>query len=64
MLPFKKDAPINQHSDVQNIPSIQDSSTGERHSPEILGNLLATKSQGMNLSKNKHKNHSKIYERH
>lgn len=48
------------------MPSIQDSSTGARHSPDILGSFLATKSQGMNvLDKHKSKKqkvkHSKKY---
>jgi hypothetical protein len=51
---------------VKNVPSIQDSSTGARHSPDILGSFLATKSQGMNvLDKHKTKKqkvkHSKKY---
>ena len=49
MLPFKKDVPSPDHSDVGNIPSVQDSSTGIRHTPEILGNLLGTKAEGMNV---------------
>lgn len=58
-LPFKKDEPEKQHSNVGNIPSVQDSSTGSRHSPDIMGNLVATKSQ---ISmKGKKKKHSKKY---
>jgi len=58
-LPFKKDTSTNSHQDVGNIPSVQDSSTGIRHSPDILGTLLATKSQ-LNLSNGK--KHSKKYQ--
>ena len=55
MLPFKKDTPTIHHDDVKNIPSVQNSGTGERHSPEILGNFLATKAEGMTIkSKKKH----------
>jgi hypothetical protein len=59
LLPFKKDTPTIHHDDVKNIPSVQDSSTGARHSSIILGNFLATKSQGMNLKHDK--KHSKKY---
>ncbi len=39
-----------------------DSSTGIRHSQDILGNLLATKEEGMNLSeRGKKKKHSAKY---
>ena len=54
VLPFKKDAPKNTHSDVKHIPSIQNSSTGDRHSPDILGQLVATKEKGMNIKEKKH----------
>lgn len=37
---------------MENVPSIQDSSTGERHGSDILGNLVATKSQGMEIEEN------------
>lgn len=60
ILPFKKDTPTDKHEDVGNIPSVQDSSTGQRHEPEILGTLLATKSQ-VNLSSISKKKHSKRY---
>jgi hypothetical protein len=50
ILPFKKDEALAAHDNVENVPSIQDSSTGERHSSDLLGNLLATKSQGMEVS--------------
>jgi Asp/Glu/hydantoin racemase len=50
---------------VKNVPSIQDSSTGARHSPDILGSYLATKSQGMNVLDKKHskkkKKHTQKY---
>ena len=59
ILPFKKDTSTNSHQDVGNIPSVQDSSTGIRHSPDILGTLLATKSQ---LNLNNGKKHSKKYQ--
>jgi len=49
-LPFKKDEAQASHEDVAHIPSIQDSSTGERHSSDLLGNLVATKSQGMEVA--------------
>ena len=39
---------------------MQDSSTGTRHSPDILGNLVATKEQNMETSK-QHKHHSKNF---
>lgn len=64
LLPFKETAPKNHHADVKHIPSIQDSSTGARHSPDILGNFLATKSQNMNViekKKSKKKKHTKKY---
>jgi hypothetical protein len=44
LLPFKQKEPKKNHEDVKHIPSIQDSSTGARHSPDILGSFLATKS--------------------
>ena len=52
ILPFKKDEAQASHENVGNIPSIQDSSTGERHNNELSGNLVATKSQGMELEEN------------
>jgi hypothetical protein len=54
LLPFKKDTPQIHHDDVKNIPSVQDSSTGARHSPNILGNFLATKSDVKLPHKKKH----------
>jgi hypothetical protein len=39
---------------VKTIPSVQDSSTGARHSSDILGNFLATDQQGMTVKKKKH----------
>jgi hypothetical protein len=47
---------------VKNIPSVQDSSTGARHSPNILGNFLATNQEGMNVKKGKKKHTKKYYE--
>jgi len=32
---------------------VQDSSTGERHSMDLLGNLVSTKSQGMDIADSK-----------
>lgn len=63
MLPFKKDSPTNHHKDVGNIPSVQDSSTGVRHTllDQQQGQLLGTKEKNMNLKKKKIKNHSKKY---
>lgn len=61
LLPFKKDTPTIHHDNVKNIPSVQDSSTGARHSPNILGNFLATKAEGMNVKHNK-KHTKKYYE--
>ena len=60
-LPFKKDTPTIHHDDVKNIPSVQDSSTGARHSPNILGNFLATKQEGMTIKKKGKKKHTKKY---
>lgn len=53
-LPFKKDAPKNQHQDVKHIPSTKNSSTGERHSPDILGQLVGTKEKNMVVKEKKH----------
>jgi 1,4-alpha-glucan branching enzyme len=47
---------------VKNIPSVQDSSTGARHSPAILGNFLATKAEGMTVKSKKKKHTKKYYE--
>lgn len=42
-LPFKKDTEgIQSTTEVKHIPSVQDSSTGNRHSPDILGLLVGT----------------------
>jgi len=41
-MPFKKDQGVNAHQDVQHIPSVQDSSTGTRHSAKLQGSFLAT----------------------
>ena len=61
-MPFKTDTPKDQHQNVGNVPSVQDSSTGIRHSSDILGNLLATKEEGMNLmTHDKKKKHSAKY---
>jgi hypothetical protein len=43
VLPFKKDNAKNKYANVKHIPSIQNSSTGSRHSPDILGQLVGTK---------------------
>jgi hypothetical protein len=61
LLPFKKDTPTIHHDDVKNIPSVQDSSTGARHSQNVLGNFLAINSQGMTL-KHEKKHTKKYYE--
>jgi hypothetical protein len=50
-MPFKKDQPKDAHLNVQHIPSVQDSSTGTRHSGEILGSFLATGQQNMMIAK-------------
>lgn len=77
ILPFKKDeANTEQQESVGNIPSVKDSSTGERHSSDLLGNLVATKAQGMEaaeegvasaaeikLRKKKRAEHRKAYSR-
>lgn len=62
-LPFKKDQQESNHKNVGHIPSVQDSSTGSRHSSEIMGNLVATKAQNMEVqsSHSKVKAHSKKY---
>jgi len=54
VLPFKKDAPKNHYSEVKHIPSIQNSSTGDRHSPDILGQLVGTKEKNMVVHEKKH----------
>lgn len=41
-MPFKKDESTNEHQVVGHIPSVQDSSTGQRHSMDLLGNLVGT----------------------
>lgn len=54
-MPFKKDEPVNAHKDVQHIPSVQDSSTGSRHNPNVQGSFLATGQQNMVVLKKKQK---------
>jgi hypothetical protein len=54
-MPFKKDQPVNAHKDVQHIPSVQDSSTGSRHNPNVQGSFLATGQQNMVVQKKKSK---------
>ena len=57
-LPFKKVIEQSQAAaEVKHIPSVQDSSTGSRHSPDILGMLVGTKEKNMNVKKK----HSKKY---
>lgn len=46
-MPFTKDEKVDPHKDVEHIPSVQDSSTGNRHSPKLQGTYLATKAQNM-----------------
>lgn len=60
-MPFKKDQPKDAHLNVQHIPSVQDSSTGTRHSGEILGSFLATGQQNMMIAKSGQKAHGKAY---
>jgi len=58
-MPFGKQQASNAHGDVQYIPSVQDSSTGTRHSATINGSFLQSSQQNMNLQKKK--THSKVY---
>lgn len=52
-MPFKKDESTNEHQVVSHIPSVQDSSTGQRHSMDLLGNLVGTHQQGMDVADSK-----------
>ena len=45
---------------MQHIPSVQDSSTGTRHSSVVLGNFVATKAQNMNVMESSSKSYSKL----
>lgn len=60
-MPFKKDQPKDAHVNVQHIPSVQDSSTGTRHTGEVLGTFLATGQQNMMVAKSTKKAHGKAY---
>ena len=53
---------MDNHSQVQHIPSVKDSSTGTRHSPEILGNLVQSKAQGMTVKKKHSEKYTKNME--
>lgn len=62
-LPFKKEQKQVSHPNVGRIPSVKDSGTGARHGADVLGSLLETGAQGMNVRSKakKHAHHSQKY---
>ena len=52
-LPFKKEQKVQSHPNVGRIPSVKDSGTGARHGLDVLGSLLETGSQNMQVQQQK-----------